>query len=563
MPARWRGSLLLRVTVGSLLAGVLATALISGLLIRDAERETEARARQVVLQDAVHGAASLSRRLMERQRSLLAAAQTVQEPRQWDTSSDAHPGLAVLFDEIFMSDPQGQVFSAWGERLSAPALQALLPHQTGFLGTVREARPMIWLLPEAVAQGAAAVFTQPVIRGGRVQAVLGGVIWLRQGRLMSDVVEAGPDFGEGAISQLLAVTDSRGRPLVSGDAVPGTSPAAAAHWLSEARREWQAQGSPVEPEGLVWSDGDQIVVAAGIPGPDWVIWRAYSRAAMMAPLDALRERSLRWALGTWAGLSLVLLFYLGWQLSPLAQLERRVVALLDGRQAPQDGWPMARGEIGALSATLHSVALALAHKDSENRQLVERLESVMAAAPLGLVFVREDRLTLVNAELARLLGYTPKELRGLPARLLLADVGDADRMRHRLERVALRPDAVAEVVGRDALTGATLSWKRTRAATETTRGVRMFFLELAEERPQSAVEAAAPVTGIDHIVISTSDPEGAAALYGARLGLDMALGVGGLPIAMIVGVSYALWAGLCVAFIAFEARPTIEVGRRR
>jgi hypothetical protein len=40
-------------------------------------------------------------------------------------------------------------------------------------------------------------------------------------------------------------------------------------------------------------------------------------------------------------------------------------------------------------------------------------------------------------------------------------------------------------------------------------------------------------------------------------------GVGGLPIAMIVGVSYALWAGLCVAFIAFEARPTIEVGRRR
>lgn len=40
-------------------------------------------------------------------------------------------------------------------------------------------------------------------------------------------------------------------------------------------------------------------------------------------------------------------------------------------------------------------------------------------------------------------------------------------------------------------------------------------------------------------------------------------GVGGLPIAMIVGVSYALWAGLCVAFIAFEARPMIEVGRRR
>jgi diguanylate cyclase (GGDEF)-like protein/PAS domain S-box-containing protein len=149
---------------------------------------------------------------------------------------------------------------------------------------------------------------------------------------------------------------------------------------------------------------------------------------MVRPLDVLRERSLRWALGTWAGLSLVLLIYLGWQLSPLAQLERRVVALLDGRQAPHEGWPIARGEIGALSATLHSVALALADKDSENRQLLERLESVMAAAPLGLAFLRDDRLSLVNAEMARLLGYEPRALSGLPARVLLADAGEADQV---------------------------------------------------------------------------------------------------------------------------------------
>ena len=33
------------------------------------------------------------------------------------------------------------------------------------------------------------------------------------------------------------------------------------------------------------------------------------------------------------------------------------------------------------------------------------------------------------------------------------------------------------------------------------------------------------------------------------------LGVGGLPVAILVGVSYALWAGLCVAFIAFKRQP--------
>ncbi|UZE51232.1 VOC family protein [Rhodopseudomonas sp. P2A-2r] len=102
-------------------------------------------------------------------------------------------------------------------------------------------------------------------------------------------------------------------------------------------------------------------------------------------------------------------------------------------------------------------------------------------------------------------------------------VGDIARMHRRLERVALKPDGIAEVESRDTISGGTLSWKRTRAATDATRGVRMFFLELAKERPLSKPLAPAPIAALDHIVISTEDPERAAALYGARLGLDMAL----------------------------------------
>jgi catechol 2,3-dioxygenase-like lactoylglutathione lyase family enzyme len=102
-------------------------------------------------------------------------------------------------------------------------------------------------------------------------------------------------------------------------------------------------------------------------------------------------------------------------------------------------------------------------------------------------------------------------------------VGDIAGARRRLDRVALKPDPVVEVESRDAATGAVLHWKRSRAATEPTRGVRMFFLELGGERPSSAVTAAAPILGLDHVVVSTQDPERAAALYGARLGLDMAL----------------------------------------
>jgi catechol 2,3-dioxygenase-like lactoylglutathione lyase family enzyme len=98
-----------------------------------------------------------------------------------------------------------------------------------------------------------------------------------------------------------------------------------------------------------------------------------------------------------------------------------------------------------------------------------------------------------------------------------------EKMHRRLERLTLRPELVSEVESQDAITGATLSWKRTRAATETTGGVRMFFLEREKERPLSVRTTVGAITAMDHVVVATSDPERAAALYGARLGLDMAL----------------------------------------
>jgi catechol 2,3-dioxygenase-like lactoylglutathione lyase family enzyme len=101
--------------------------------------------------------------------------------------------------------------------------------------------------------------------------------------------------------------------------------------------------------------------------------------------------------------------------------------------------------------------------------------------------------------------------------------GDIAKMHRRLDRLTLKPEPVSDVESRDAASGATLSWKRTRAATDATRGVRLFFLELAKERPLSVRTAPASITAMDHVVVSTGDPERAAALYGARLGLDMAL----------------------------------------
>lgn len=136
--------------------------------------------------------------------------------------------------------------------------------------------------------------------------------------------------------------------------------------------------------------------------------------------------------------------------------------------------------------------------------------SLELMAPSGFS-VKADRIRSLLAE------------RGEGLASMCFRVTDINKLHRRLDRVALRPDPIVEMESRDEVSGAVLHWKRTRASTELTRGVRLFFLEPAEERPASPATDGAPILGLDHVVVSTGDPERAAALYGARLGLDMAL----------------------------------------
>jgi catechol 2,3-dioxygenase-like lactoylglutathione lyase family enzyme len=127
----------------------------------------------------------------------------------------------------------------------------------------------------------------------------------------------------------------------------------------------------------------------------------------------------------------------------------------------------------------------------------------------------------VDANADRIRGVLAAQGEGLAS--LCFRTNDIAKLHRRLDRLTLKPGPVAEVESRDASTGATLSWKRTRTASDATRGIRLFYLELANARPLSVRTTAGSITAMDHVVVSTPDPERAAALYGARLGLDMAL----------------------------------------
>lgn len=102
-------------------------------------------------------------------------------------------------------------------------------------------------------------------------------------------------------------------------------------------------------------------------------------------------------------------------------------------------------------------------------------------------------------------------------------VADITKAHRRLTRLGLAPDEIGDGQSHDVASGASMSWQRFRASNEFTQGVRMFFLQRPEPLRGPADPASDAVEALDSLVLSTPSPDRAAALYGARLGLDMAL----------------------------------------
>lgn len=104
---------------------------------------------------------------------------------------------------------------------------------------------------------------------------------------------------------------------------------------------------------------------------------------------------------------------------------------------------------------------------------------------------------------------------------------DLGKVRHRLERVGIRSSEPNPMTGL-ADDGAARVWTTSVLNPKATHGTNLFVVQHEDARPpwpQSplAADIDAAVSGLDHVVVRTPDPERAAALYGARLGLDMRL----------------------------------------
>lgn len=421
--AGWLPSLKWRLTLGSVLALSLAIALITTALLRRAEADLLAAQRQSELSEAARSAAVLSRRLIELQRVLAGVgtrldAEILADEKKLLDFMDARSALLALYYSIVVAAPDGTTLARLDGQGARKPTQSV-GDRSFFTRTLREERPIVSepLISRFTGEPII-VLTYPLKGAAGVNGIGGmllGTLPLGNRDLLADMV----DQHHVESQTLLVVSDAQGRILAHPDKSRLLKNLSDEPRLSAAYAAWVAAGGIVEPTGLSLHQPGDLITAAGVPGPDWLVWRVLPQAELLAPLQAARHHAWLWAAGVLPLLSVLALLLIGVALKPLAQLQRRASSLFDGSQAEAD-WPVARGEIGSLSAVLKQVSIERQQMEALNNQALRRLESVMAAAPVGIAFTRGHRLELVSDDMCRMFGKTEAELLSQPAQVLHA-----------------------------------------------------------------------------------------------------------------------------------------------
>jgi catechol 2,3-dioxygenase-like lactoylglutathione lyase family enzyme len=120
--------------------------------------------------------------------------------------------------------------------------------------------------------------------------------------------------------------------------------------------------------------------------------------------------------------------------------------------------------------------------------------------------------------------HTMLEQEGVGLKSLIFSSDNLADDRAMFDRRALKPDEITASESVNPYAGSARYWSRFRLDEQATHGVRIFALTRKAPDPMTYKPLKPDaINGLDHVVINTANPERAAALYGARLGLRMAL----------------------------------------
>lgn len=334
-------------------------------------------------------AAALSAAVVEHQRALDAAA------RSWPRDQAADAGrvqaflehqvvLRTLFDGVLIAPAASLPASRYGE-------PQLLP--VGHAASAAERQDI--------------VLSRPLATGGAEAQVLAGTLQLGGGNFLSYVIRESA-LDELRIQSVLA--DQQGRVLAHADESRLLTRVDDDPSLKSAVARWRQQGSPLEATPWTGRDGELFVAMAAVPGTDWMLFRVGRVETLFGGASRSITRTI--ALGAAVGLvgAVAIFGFTAWLLRPLGELRQRALLALDPAQPAGQGWPDAGGEVGELSRVLRHVSEQLATSQADVQESLQRMQAVLAHAPVGIAFADEERIKLASHHLEQMLGYGPGEL---------------------------------------------------------------------------------------------------------------------------------------------------------
>jgi diguanylate cyclase (GGDEF)-like protein/PAS domain S-box-containing protein len=405
-------SLKVRILVGGIAAMLVSVGIISLAFMHNAETNILSAESRREVNEAANTALRLSRQVVSVQRALDSSAAGLQRTEMSDFEglrrfTQGQPILQLMFSNIFVASPDGSV-RIYVNATGARKPDVNLSRRRYFQETLARGRRVISpVLPGKISNSPVVVFTQPVRDAQGVFAVFGGSMQLESQDLLEGLIDG---FGEG--DTMTVVTDERGVILAHPDHTRLLQSLSSEPRLAVAFASWQAEGAPAEPSGLALQQPHEVVSAAGVPGPNWMIWRVRSESDLLAPLHQARLRARITAAALIFGFVPLLLGTLWWLLRPLSLLEHRARHMFDAAYPAEMDWPEASGEIASLSKVLRSVGIDRARLEQENAQTLRKLTSVMDAAPMGIAFAQGLKFELLNREFCRLFGGTEIDLLG-------------------------------------------------------------------------------------------------------------------------------------------------------
>ena len=388
------------------------------LTLRDLEAHDERMALDLSLSHTRRIAKMMSSRLVALQLALRAATERMpmSEPIDEQTALDFlvnQPVLASLFDIRFVSTPEGRTLALLDNLAVRPNVD--ISDRPYFRDTVRQGRPII--SPPIVGRSSKEpmiVMTLPVYdKQGLLHAVMGGSMKLATRALMPEATAADEDDPSHTV-----ILDAQGRVIAHPDREWLMRDAAQEPALAGAIAHWVAQGRPVEQAGMAGRFDDQLVSIVGVPDAEWVVVRSAPVAAVLAGSALAQRRALQLGAAVALGGGLLLLIATLVMLRPLRRIEACTVEVLQGQPVDAVSWPSGASELGKLSQVLKRSLQARAQADASSRQVLDRLQAVMARSPVGIAFTRTQHLEEASAHFHQLLGYPPGALIGKPTSVI-------------------------------------------------------------------------------------------------------------------------------------------------